>query len=122
MISVDVVGNRRIEVKKGINLRELKQKIGIDEDPDVPIVGALYNNRIMGLEFILKRDCTVKFITLESEEGMSIYRKSLSVLLFAVFIDVVRKKATLKIEHSLNKGYFYSYLLNVKENSLPQAR
>ncbi len=112
MISVDVVGHRRVEVKEGINLLKLKQKIGIDEDPDVPIVGALYNNRIMGLEFILKRDCKVKFITLESEEGMSIYRKSLSVLLFAAFIDVVRKKATLKIEHSLNKGYFYSYLDN----------
>ncbi|MCK5570901.1 MAG: nucleoside kinase, partial [Spirochaetes bacterium] len=60
-------------------------------------------------EYKILRNCKLKFISTESEEGANIYRKSLSILLHSAFINVVKNRATLKIEHSLNKGYFYSY-------------
>ena len=122
MINVEIKGCRTLSVKRGIRLLELKKLIYFEENPLVPIVGALYNNRIMGLEYQLGRDCSVEFITTDSEEGASIYRKSLSMLLQAAFIQEFGSNARLKIEHSLNRGYFYSYVdtnpLTKKQTSL----
>jgi uridine kinase len=109
-ITVEIDGFRKIAVARGISLLELKTEIDIKEDPLVPVVGALYNNRIMGLEYKITRNSIVRYITNKDAEGANIYRESLSHLLHAAFIDITKEKATLKIEHSLNKGYFYSYI------------
>jgi len=109
-ITVEVDGYDKISAKTGTTILELKRQLNIQENPLIPIVGALYNNRIIGLEYPLHRDCSVRFIKTDSEEGASIYRKSLSMLLHAAFADIFKGKAYLKIEHSLNKGYFFSYI------------
>jgi len=70
-----------VEISHGISLLELKKKLGVAEKQLVPVVGALYNNRIMGLEYKLKRNCKIRFLTTESDEGLSIYSQSLSALL-----------------------------------------
>jgi uridine kinase len=101
---------RTLTVKRGTSLGDLKKRMRLGENPLVPVVGVLYNHRIIGLEYRLNRDCTVKFITTDTEEGASIYRKGLSMLLHAAFCDLFGSNGTLKIEHSLNKGYFYSYI------------
>jgi len=110
-VEVEILGHEKIrELKSGTSLMELKNMLNLKEDPLVPIVAALYNGKIMGLEYRIRRDCRIKFITTASEEGQDIYRKSLSVLLHAAFIYIMGQKAVLKIEHSLNKGFFYSYI------------
>jgi uridine kinase len=110
MILIDVAGYGKVEIPHGTRLLELKNKLGIAEKQLVPVVGALYNSRIMGLEYTLKRSCRVRFLTTESDEGLSIYSQSLSVLLHTASLDILGGGARLKIEHSLNKGYFYSYI------------
>jgi uridine kinase len=110
MILIDVADFGRVEIPHGTSLLELKNKLGIAEKRLVPVVGALYNSRIMGLEYRLKRSCRVRFLTTESDEGLSIYSQSLSVLLHTAALDILGGGARLKIEHSLNKGYFYSYI------------
>ena len=110
MILVDVADHGTIEVPSGTTLLEIKNRAGISEEHLIPVVGALYNNRIMGLEYRPKRSCTVRFLTTRDSGGLSIYSKSLSVLLHAAFIDLDPKGARLKIEHSLNKGFFFSYI------------
>ena len=110
MILIDVAEHGTVEVASGMTLLELKDRIGISEEPLVPIVGALYNNRSMGLEYPLTRNCRVRFLTTRNEEGLTIYSKSLSVLLHAAFIDLAQGGARLRIEHSLNKGFFFSYV------------
>ena len=109
-IHVHVKRYGTIQVSAPITLIELKKMAFREESQRVPIVGALYNNRIMGLEYVISRNCTVRFLTPGTEEGASIYRKSLSILLHAAFIDTFGEGARLKIEHSLNRGYFYSYI------------
>ena len=109
-IAVEVDGYGKIASLKGISLLELKDEVDIKEDPLVPVVGALYNNRIMGLEYKITRNSNVRFITTKDVEGANIYRKSLSHLLHAAFMAITKENATLKIEHSLNKGYFYSHI------------
>ncbi len=109
-IQVHVEGYKTIIVSSPITLYAIKKIAFPKEHLPVPIVGALYNNRIMGLEYVVLRDCNVTFITPETEEGASIYRKSLSILLHAAFIETFGDSARLKIEHSLNRGYFYSHI------------
>ncbi len=108
-ITIELEGCEKTQAIRGITLLDLKKKLHIKEEPLTPVVGALFNSRIMGLEYKILRNCKLKFISTESEEGANIYRKSLSILLHSAFINVVKNRATLKIEHSLNKGYFYSY-------------
>jgi len=110
MITVDIDRYGRVEVPEKTSLLELKRLVKVPEEPLVPVVGALYNNRLMGLEYPLTRNCAVRFLTTRHEEGLSIYSKSLSILLHAAFIDIGPKNARLKIEHSLNKGFFFSYI------------
>ncbi len=109
-MSVNVRGHGRVSVSKGTTLGELKEQIGSEESNHAPVVGALYNNRVLGLEYRVLRDCTICFLTIDTEEGADIYRRSLSVLLHAAFIQIAHPGATLKIEHSLGNGFYYSYL------------
>ena len=109
-IRVEIEGRAPVSIARGKTLLELKSILGAPEDPLVPIVGALCNNRVMGLEYPIVRSCRVRFYTTGDEEGTEIYRRSLSVLLHAAFIDLAAKGEALKIEHSLNRGYFYSYV------------
>ena len=62
MITIDIDGHGKVETTRGISLLELIKKIGMVEKPLIPVVGALYNNRIMGLEYQLKRNCKIKFL------------------------------------------------------------
>jgi len=109
-VLVDVSGYGPATVEEGTTLLDLKKRVVTDEHPQVPIVGALFNNWVSGLEYRIRRNCTVCFLTTASEEGADIYRRSLSILLHAAFIKVEHEGATLKIEHSLGKGFYYTYL------------
>ena len=109
-IVVHIVGHGSVTVSQGMSLGELKATVGIEDSDHAPVVGALYNNRVLGLEYRVFRDCTVDFLTADSPDGADIYRRSLSVLLHAAFIQIEHPGATLKIEHSLGNGFYYSYL------------
>jgi uridine kinase len=109
-IDINVVGFGTATIQANTTILELKAKIAWEEDPHAPVVGALHNNRVTGLEYKIKRKCSVQFLTIESEDGADLYRRSLSVLLHAAFIDIMDSEGTLKIEHSMGKGYYYTYL------------
>ena len=115
-ILVDIEGYGKIEVERGISILSVIQKLGIKKVDNNLIVGALYNNRIIGLEYLIKRSCRIKFLTLETENGMEIYRRSLVLLLHAAFKKKFNSLYKLKIEHSLNKGYYFS-IEKIENNS-----
>ena len=115
-ILVDIEGYGKIEVERGISILSVIQKLGIKKEDNNLIVGALYNNRIIGLEYLIKRSCRIKFLTLETENGMEIYRRSLVLLLHAAFKKKINSFYKLKIEHSLNKGYYFS-IEKIESNS-----
>ena len=108
-IAVHVAGHGRISVSQGTTLGKLKEQIWSDENDRSAVVGALYNNRVIGLEYRILRNCTICFLTIDTAEGADIYRRSLSVLLHAAFIQIAQPGSTLKIEHSLGNGFYYSY-------------
>jgi len=108
-IKVEVEERGTVPITRGTSLLELRNIAGITEQELIPVVGALYNGRVMGLEYCIGRKCRVRFITTGTDEGADIYRRSLSMLLHAAFLDVMGETATLKIEHSLSRGFYYTY-------------
>jgi uridine kinase len=109
-IHVGVSGREEgVDIPAGTTILQLKKRIGIGDEPG-PVVGALLNGRVMGLEYPVSRDCSVEFITTARELGADIYRRSLSLLLHAAFAEIAEEGAILKIEHSLGRGFFYSYI------------
>ncbi|RJO64859.1 MAG: nucleoside kinase [Myxococcales bacterium] len=69
-------------------------------------LGAIVNNRLMGLYRVLRSDCTVQTIDYRSKEGANIYRRSLTMILCAAFSDLF-PEVRLEIGQSLANGYYY---------------
>ena len=108
-IRIEVEDFGFVEIPAGTSLLELKEKLEVSDTPLCPVVGGLCNSRIMGLEYRLRRDARVRFLSTDHFMGADIYRRSLSLLLLAAFIDVIGQDARLKIEHALGRGYYYGY-------------
>lgn len=102
-----------VQVQPGTSILELAGRFAEEERP-LSIVGALFNGRVMGLEHRISRPCRIGFLTIRSEQGADIYRRSLSMLLHAAYSDLFGHRSTLKIEHSLSRGYFFRHLNQMK--------
>jgi uridine kinase len=70
-------------------------------------LGALVNNAVVTLEFLLEIDSQVKFLTLADPNGWRIYRTTASFLL-AKAVKELFPEANFSVEHSLGTG-FYCY-------------
>jgi uridine kinase len=94
-----------------------------DTRPDLvaplPPIAAFVNNEITSLTYKVDITSTVAPITLQSREGMNLYRRSLCFLLTLASARVFPERR-LVIGHSLGKGYFYEYdgLAEVPEEDL----
>ncbi len=75
------------------------------------ILGAFVNNELQQLSFEVFHPKTVEFIDITNADGMRIYIRSLSFLLYYA-IKKIMPEATLRIEHSVSKGV-YCELKNV---------
>ncbi len=71
-----------------------------------PIVGALINSELRELTYPVKMDADVKPITMADEDGMRIYRRTLTFLLESAFEDVC-PGVRLAIDHSVAAGGYY---------------
>ena len=83
---------------------------------DVPIVGALVNHELRELTYPIKIDSHVKPITMSDEDGMRIYRRTLTFLLESAFEDVM-PGASLAIDHSVAAGGYYCQVFGGEELS-----
>ncbi|WP_422447613.1 nucleoside kinase [Thermoanaerobacterium sp. DL9XJH110] len=70
-----------------------------------PIVGAIVNNRLRELTYVLKEDARLEFLDLTTEIGMKIYVRSLSFLFIKACHDVL-PGCRVHIEHSLGDGLY----------------
>lgn len=73
---------------------------------DAPIVAALLDGRLRELTYALKRDADLAPITMSSEDGMRIYRRSLTFLLVAAAADLF-PEADVFIDHSTSSGGYF---------------
>lgn len=78
------------------------------QDSEYPIIGALVNNDITSLSFKVEVNAGIKPITVESANGLRIYRQSLSFLLSIAASRLFPEKRLI-IGHSLGDGYYYYF-------------
>ncbi|WP_075601752.1 nucleoside kinase [Saccharicrinis aurantiacus] len=103
--------NNYIELDRGITLKEIANRENITLQSD--ILGALVNNRLERLDYELFHPKTIEFIDITHPDGMRMYIRSLSFLLF-VALEKTIPGAKLRIEHSVSKGV-YCKLANTDE-------
>lgn len=73
-----------------------------------PPVAALVNNELVSLSFKIEINAALKPITLETQQGTEVYRRSLCFLL-AIASKELFPDRRLIISHSLGKSYYYYF-------------
>jgi uridine kinase len=74
-----------------------------------PTVGAVVNGELRELTFPVEIDARVRPVNMEENDGMLIYRRSLTFLLDAAFENLY-PNAVLTIDHSVSSGGFYCHV------------
>ena len=70
-----------------------------------PIVAARYNNKIIELKSPLKVDGRLEFVTLDTGDGMSVYRRSLTFIMIRAAREIFTRPR-MYVRHSLSEGYY----------------
>lgn len=94
---------KRIKVPIGANIEEIRLLAGVQTR--YKVMGALVNNKIMGLSTPIYRNKSIEFIDLGSTSGMRIYVRSLIFVLYKAINDTI-PGAKLRIEHPISTGYY----------------
>lgn len=95
--------NREYEIELGTTLRDVK-KIIFPENHN-HILGALVNNQLQDLQFVVMNPLRVNFIDVTTLDGYSIYSRSLIFVLFVAVSKLFPKK-TLRAEYFISNGIF----------------
>jgi uridine kinase len=72
----------------------------------VPVVAAVANGRLRELTYTVEHDITALPVTMASEDGMRIYRRSLSFLMVAAAREMF-PGAAVEVDHSVYSGGYY---------------
>ena len=90
----------------GTTLKEIitEQKI----DTGYPILGAMVNNSLKELDYMIYKPKTVYFIDYRHNDGKRMYLRSLSMVLFKAVVDLYPNEK-LKIEHSVSNGLYCEF-------------
>ena len=91
-------------VRDGTCICDLVKKI--PHKGEHPAVGALVDNHVVGLDYKLKSPSNVETIDISRREGMDIYRRSVSTILYAAIADI-DPKARVIVGQSISNGYFF---------------
>jgi uridine kinase len=75
-------------------------------DAPVPVVAAIVDGNLRELTYAVTRDLTVAPVTMASEDGMRIYRRSLSFLMVAVARELF-PDTDVEVDHSVYSGGYY---------------
>ena len=102
--------NQAFCVERGTTLKEIAETQNIRLSH--PILGAMVNNQVRELSFEIYNPKTIEFIDITHKEGMRMYIRGLSFLLYAATRELF-PGARLRIDHSVSKG-FYCELHEIK--------
>lgn len=102
-IKVEING-KTLTVPKGTRVAELLPRAP-HRGPFTP-VGIVINNRLDGLYYMLKSPAVIETIDYSNREGMDIYRRTASTILYAAIAEVA-PKAKVVVGQSIATGYFF---------------
>jgi len=87
----------------GITLSEIRDDLKIKLHN--PVLGALVNNRIKELSFVVVKNKKVEFIDYSHPDGLRLYVRSLIFILYAALHEIF-PLVKLKMMHGISKGYY----------------
>jgi uridine kinase len=87
------------------------------DGPNTIVLGAV-NNKVRELNYVIDKDCSIKFIDLTSTQGQKTYKTSLSFLFIKAMKDLY-PEVEVELCHTLSKGQ-YCVLKNLSEISPEQ--
>lgn len=90
-------------VNKGASLNEVIKEFGVKMKN--PILGALVNNVVEELTFLVFHPISVRFIDITHPDGMRMYIRSLSFILYKA-VNELFPESNLLIDHAVSKGIF----------------
>jgi uridine kinase len=91
------------KVSKGTSLDKVIKEFGVNMKN--PILGAMVNNVLEELDFLVFHPISVQFIDITHPEGMRMYVRSLSFVLYKA-VDELFPESHLRIDHAISKGIY----------------
>jgi uridine kinase len=106
-IRIALPSGRTVEVPIRIRSGEVIARENIDGG-QFPIVATLINNELTSLSYRLEINATLVPVTLDTQAGMRIYRRTLCFLLYIAARNTFPDRRLI-IGHSIGDGYFYYF-------------
>ncbi|MBE0067514.1 TGS domain-containing protein [Thermoanaerobacterium thermosaccharolyticum] len=103
---------------EGITLEDISQNF--KDMHKAKIVAAKVNNEVVDLSTKIDKDCDIEFIDMSTEEGMKVYRRSLTFVLIKAVKDIL-PGSKVTIEHSLGKGLYCEIHGSTVNNKIVQT-
>ncbi len=116
-VEVQLEDGRVIAGPRGSKVGEFLKLL--DSSPDKPVVGVIVNGDLRELTYAIKMDLKVRLVTMEDEDGMRIYRRSLTFLLVMAF-EALFPGVSLTIDHSVAAGGYFCQVTHGKPLSVDQ--
>jgi uridine kinase len=104
-VQIHLPGGRVLEAERGLQLEAFFR----DEQSAAPIVGAIVNGELRELTYPIEMESKVRPVSMADEDGMRIYRRSLTFLLAAAFEELY-PEARLDVEHSVASGGYHCHV------------
>jgi len=87
----------------GVTLSEIREDLQIKLHN--PVIGALVNNRVKEMSFVVVKNKKVEFIDYSHPDGLRLYVRSLIFILYAAVREVF-PQVKLKMMHGISRGYY----------------
>jgi uridine kinase len=102
-VKIQVEGHAESVVPAGTTPLEILKRI--DFKTEYPVIAARVDNKVRELKSPIENDGRLAFVTLNTRDGMSVYRRSLTFVMIRAAREVF-EKCRFSIKHSLSQGYY----------------
>lgn len=112
------INDKTYVYKKGTTIEEVSRQFSINYK--YPILISYVDNRLVELNKVLEKDCSLSFIDCSSRTGSRIYVKGLIFLLMCAIKELYGYNYSFKVCHSIDKGVRIRCLFDLTEEKLEE--
>ena len=108
-VKINIVNLKKVEVEEGMSLKNLVKDFYKGKEK---VFGATVDNKHRTLDFVIKKDSEIEFLTYSTTYGKEIYKRSLSFILIHSVRELY-KNGRLEIHHSLGNAFYYDLTIDI---------
>lgn len=114
------INDKTYVYKKGTTIEEVSRQFSINYK--YPILISYVDNRLVELNKVLEKDCSLSFVDCSSRTGSRIYVKGLIFLLMCAIKELYGYNYSFKVCHSIDKGVRIRCLFDLTEEKLEEIK